>query len=192
MSQFQYFILFSVALFGFRIFADADTLDNPLMRHPLREVVAQNSIDPRSTVRLVQTELNANEPDQDVFLSNAADVMAQTILVQPRLTPRTAAILELKNKLQPGELIPVIEQASKQLLALARSSNSVDQATSLVALTNLVVEFRDLKKVGVSDILQTIADANLKVSDEARKYGQVAMVTVVSPSREARAALGDD
>lgn len=161
--------------------------DNGVMRHKLRDLV---EYDTSRMTKLVNKELNMKENNDEAFLNNASDVLSQTVMVQPNFTEREAAIRELKGKLDQEDYLEVMRRAANNLLSIATTSPAPsDQAGALVALRNLVVEAKGMKRPELKATLQKIAAANLQISEAAKKYAGEPMESLTSPSIEAASAL---
>lgn len=156
------------------------------MPHDIRFMIYQNVDDME---KLVRKEINTKEKDDEKFLNQAAKVLAQTVLVHPGFTEREAGIGRLKSFMPQEDYADVVSRSADQLIRLVKSSQACDQATSLVALGNLVVEARNLKEEGKA-VLKKIADSKIEVSQEAREYGREPLKNFISPSEQASIALG--
>lgn len=161
----------------------------PLKGTMPRNVRQLSLVDVDETIKIISKKINANEKDNDVFLNQVARVLAETVLVNPTTSAREAGISHVKTLMPPEDFPEAMDRASKILLPLAKSSNPVDQATAMVGLVNLVVESKRMAKSEMKETLQTIASANLEISEEARDYGLEPLKNMVSPSEEAKAIL---
>lgn len=155
-----------------------------------------------------------NQPEiqkasDEEFYTEAAHILADIALLHPRFSEREAALSRIKNKMDQDEYYGVMKKAADRLLAKLKpsgvSSNSGDetdadqspslnldpaeQASALVALTNWVVEAKNLPQDEMGATLQKIATADIEISDDARAYGREPLKTLVSPSDEAKVAL---
>jgi hypothetical protein len=168
--------------------SDSVAVENPpIMRHSLREMVRYDSY---NMSRLVDKEINMKEKDEDAFLKDATMVLTQTVLVQPHYVEREVALRELKGKLDQEDYIVILGQAADNLIFLARSANASDQAGAIVGLNNLVMESNMLHRPELRPTLQKIAEANIQVSTEAKKYAEEPMERLMSPSTSAQLVLG--
>lgn len=158
-----------------------------MMRHTLRQLA---EYDAYKMGRLVNREINIKDDDDDSYLNQVAITLGQTVFIQPHFTEREVALRELKGKIDQEDYMVVLKMAADNLLQIVETSSSAsDQAGGMVALTNLVTEVRALKRPELRPILQKIADANLKISEDAQKYAADPMEQLVSPSAEAVNAL---
>jgi len=159
----------------------------PVMRHSLREMVHYDSY---NMSRLVNKEINMKEQDDDAFLRGATMVLTQTVLIQPHYVERQVALRELKSKLDQEDYIVILQQAADNLIFLAKSENPSDQAGAIVGLNNLIQESNTLHRTELTSTIQKIADANIQVSSEAKKYAAEPMERLTSPSTSAAIVLG--
>lgn len=161
---------------------------NTIMRHNIREIM---SYDAEDMEKLVNKEINHKEQDDDVFQTQAAQVLTQTVLVHPRFTEREAALARLRGKMQQEEFLEVMRRGADMLVALLEDKNAspADQASGLVALTNLVIEAREMKRENFKSMLEKISKAEIEISEEARIWGREPLKNLISPSAEAKAAL---
>jgi hypothetical protein len=161
--------------------------DGAMMKHNLRQIV---EYDTYKMTKLVNREINMKEDSTDAFLDQVAATLGQTVFLQPHFTEREVALRELKGKVDQEEYVIVLEKAADSLMSILKSSGAAsDQAGATIALTNLVVEVKALKRPELKGILQKIAVARLKVSDDAKRYAVQSMQGLISPSQEAETAL---
>ncbi len=158
----------------------------------LREIM---TLDSEQMERLVNKQLSVNEKEDEIFYSQAAQVLAHTALLHPRFSEREAAISRIKSKMDQDEYYIVVRRAAEILLSEIESSQkgeTIDgrlQAAALVALTHWVIEARNLPQEEVGAELQKIASAEIEISDEAIAYGREPVKELNSPSEEAKVAL---
>ena len=165
---------------------------NHKIRHTIREVA---EYDIPKMISLMNKEFNSKTTNEEKYFRQAVAVYGQTILIQPHFDEREATIREFKSKIEQSEYLDVIPKAAEDLISFTQSDNPSDQASALLALTNLVVEVRSIyahEKEAQPDLkalLYRIRDAKLKVSDNAKRYAHEQVSELVSPSDEAGSAL---
>jgi hypothetical protein len=140
--------------------------------------------------KLVRNTINMKETNDEKFYNSAADAYILA-LSHPRFTERDAAIKELKGKIEQEYYVVIIKRATEKLLTKVHASTIAAQATAMVALTNLVVEARALKREELKETLQKIADADLQISDDLNKWVRQPLLgeDLISPSQQAKKAL---
>ncbi|MDZ4677411.1 MAG: hypothetical protein SGI74_07860 [Oligoflexia bacterium] len=185
MSHIQLAAMVLFVSFGLSAHADKDTCKLP---KNVREIMMCDTADME---KLVRSSINMKEKSDNIFYDNAATVLAEKALSHPRLTERDAAIKELKNKFDQEYYVDVVKRAAEKLLVKVNSPNIAEQATAMVALTNLVIEVRVLKNDELKATLQKIADADLQISEGVNKYAKQPLLgaDLISPSKQAKAAL---
>ncbi|MBK9294263.1 MAG: hypothetical protein IPM57_07440 [Oligoflexia bacterium] len=159
-----------------------------VMRHNIREIM---TLDVEDMERLVNKEINSKEKNDDVFFNQSAQVLTQTVLVHPRFSERQAALARLKSKMLNEEFVEVMRRSFDMLLSLLEDKSVApsDEASALVALTNLVIEARQMTKEDFKPQLEKVVKADIEISDEARNFGREPLKNLISPSLEAKASL---
>jgi hypothetical protein len=157
------------------------------MRHTIREMM---DTDLERILKMVRREVDFKERDDEILINMAAVTLGQTIMMHPGFNEREAAFRELKMRVQPEYVNTIIARAIENLLDIAKNSPyPADQAGANLALTNLVLEMKSRNKKDFVRELTLVAEAGIKVSDDAKTYAKKSMIRIVSPSIEARAAL---
>jgi Pyruvate/2-oxoacid:ferredoxin oxidoreductase gamma subunit len=171
---------------------DPSLLSSHMIRHTLRE---EAELDTPKLISLMNREFATDSNNDQVYFRRASVVLGQTVLVQPSFAERQNSIKEFKSKFEQSEFLDLLPQTAEQLISITESNNAADQASALFALTNLVVEIRAVYKgekefkEDLHALLIRVRDANLKVSEKARRYAHEQIANLVSPSDEARAVL---
>lgn len=174
------------------LLAQAEEVSSRLIKVGVREMLA---VDSKKMEKFIDTQMRKvqNEDDDDVFIDAAATVLAQYILVHPNLTERQAGISVLRGRLSDGLYPLVLESAAHKLLAIAKNSTiASDQASAFWALSNLVKEAKSLRaeeKDIIKPVLKEISDSSFELSSGAKKYSREALMPLVAPEKEAKAAL---
>ncbi|MCC6276790.1 MAG: hypothetical protein IT289_02615 [Oligoflexia bacterium] len=127
--------------------------------------------------------------DDQAFAAKACE-MAEMAFSHPKFTEREAGLREIRSRV--GDEYPtILRRAAQELLAQAKSETPSEQATALVALTNLVIEARANQTDDYSDVMKMVAEANLEVSEEAQDFARYPLKKLISPSLEAKRSLGE-
>lgn len=167
--------------------AQASIAEKPLLRHSLRDLIHYDKL---TMIRLVNKEINMKEENDERFLNNVADVLGQTVMLQPEFGAREASLRQLRGKLDNEEYIEVVERATNRLIGVAALvSSGADQASLFVALTNLIVEIKSLKREELKTSLEKIANAKLELNKEGKRYSMETLKRITSPSEDAKVVL---